>query len=194
MAKAFSELRERYTPSPAIRRKMDSCEAVTKDIMKIIMERLAAIDDYDAEREWQRLHQLLAHEHARSIYGTASQSSRYSETSSIAVKRIDAAAELAVKEAQYKITQEEMKQKEKLRDMEEKHKRELDAQKSELERLQAEKEIQAARAKLEVYDKEMRTDMDNQSMVRNYVTLPDDNNPARLVSVPSADSYSRLCN
>lgn len=192
MTKTYRELRERHTPSTAIRRKMDSCEAVTKDIMKVITERLAAIDDFDAEKERQRLHQLLTHEHARSIYGTASQSSCHSETSSIAAKRIDAAAELAVKEAQYKITQEEIKQRKKIRDMEEKYKRELDAQNSELERLQAEKEIQAARAKLDVYNKEMKGDMDSQLMVQYNVALSVDNNPAHPVSVPSVGSYHPL--
>lgn len=149
MTKACSEYRERNEPSHVIRRKMDSCESVTKDIMKIISERLAAIDEYDADRERQRLHQLLAYEHAKFIFGTASQSSYQSEAS-IAAKRIDAVAELAAKEAQYKITQEEIKQKQKIREMEEKHRRELDAQRSELERLQAEKERHAARAKLDL--------------------------------------------
>ncbi|XP_026012239.1 uncharacterized protein LOC113014739 [Astatotilapia calliptera] len=166
MTKAYSEYRERNEPSHVIRRKMDSCESVTKDIMKIISERLAAIDEYDADRERQRLHQLLAYEHAKSIFGTASQSSYQSEAS-IAAKRIDAVAELAAKEAQYKITQEEIKQKQKIREMEEKHRRELDAQRSELERLQAEKERQAARAKLEIYDKELRVDMDSQLMLQS---------------------------
>lgn len=51
--------------------------------------------------------------------------------------------------------------------MEEKHRRELNAQMSELERLQAEKERQAARAKLEIYDKELKVDMDSQLMLQN---------------------------
>lgn len=51
MTKAYSELRERDAPSHVIRRKIDSCESVTKDIMKIISERLAAIDEYDEKKE-----------------------------------------------------------------------------------------------------------------------------------------------
>lgn len=91
---------------------MDSCESVTKDLMKIISKRLAAIDEYDADREKQRLHQLLAYEHAKSIFGTTSRSSYHSEAS-VTAKRIDAAAELAAKEAQYEITKEEIKQRQK---------------------------------------------------------------------------------
>lgn len=44
MMKVYSEIRERTMPSPDTRRKMDSCEAVTKDIMKILNERITAID------------------------------------------------------------------------------------------------------------------------------------------------------
>jgi len=102
--------------------------------MKFVNERLSAIDDFDAERERHRLHKLLANDNAYSIYGTASQSSvsHYSEPASIAAKRADAAAELAAKEAHYKIMQEEIKQKEKIPIMEENHRKELDMQKSEL--------------------------------------------------------------
>ncbi len=131
MMKVYIEIREHTVPSPDTRRKMDSCEAGTKDIMKILNERITAIDgDFEADRERRRLHQLLSHQYAHSIYGTASQSSvgKQSDTSSIAAKRIDAAAELAAKEAEYKIVQEEIKQKEKLKDIE-----------HELERLMAEK-------------------------------------------------------
>ena len=49
-----------------------------------------------------------------------------------------------------------MKQKEKIRLMEEQHKKEIYLQKSELERLQVEKDMGAARARLEVYDREIR--------------------------------------
>lgn len=156
MMKVYSEIREHTVPSPDTRRKMDSCEAVTKDIMKILNERITAIDgDFEADRERRRLHQLLSHQYARSIYGTASQSSvgKQSDTLSIAAKRIDAAAELAAKEAEYKIVQEEIKQKEKMKDIE-----------HELERLMAEKEMQAARAKLEIYNREINMDMDNQQI------------------------------
>ena len=159
LMRAYNEIRERATPSTELRRKIDACEAVTKDIMKIVYERLSAIDGYfDAERERHQLHQLLAHDYAYSIYGTASLSgsSHHSESTSIAAKRADAAAELAAREAQYKVMQEERKQKEKIRIMEEHHRKELDMQRSELERLQAERDMEAARARLDIYDREIK--------------------------------------
>lgn len=58
---------------------------------------------FDAEHEGHCLHQLLSHDYSHSIYGTASQSNK------------------------------EIKQREKIRLMEENHRKELDLQKSELE-------------------------------------------------------------
>ncbi len=69
-------------------------------------------------------------------------------------KRIEAAAELAAKEAEYATIMEEKEQREKILLLEEKQKKELDAQRSEFERLQAIKELRAAKARLELYDKE----------------------------------------
>lgn len=178
MMKVYSEIRERTMPSPDTRRKMDSCEAVTKDIMKILNERITAIDgDFEADRERQRLHQLLSQQYARSIYGTASQSSvgKQSDTSSIAAKRIDAAAELAVKEAEYKIVQEEIKQRKKMKDIE-----------SGLEHLKAEKEMQAARAKLEIYDGEMNMDVDNQQIQPNNMSFSVDHQSVHEAPAPSS--------
>ncbi|XP_032363653.1 uncharacterized protein LOC116677092 [Etheostoma spectabile] len=170
LMRLYDEIRERATPSTEIRRKIDACEAVTKDIIKLIYERLSEVDeDFDAECERQRLRQLLAHDYAYSIYGTASQSgaSRHSESTLLSAKRADAAAELAAKEAQYKLMQEERIQKEKIREMEEQHKKELEVQKSELERLRAERDVEAARARLEIYDREIRQDNDSQPIQLN---------------------------
>lgn len=69
-------------------------------------------------------------------------------------KRIEAAAELAAKKAEYAMIMEEKEQREKIQLLEEKQRKELDAQRSEFERLQAIKEVRAAKARLEVYDKE----------------------------------------
>lgn len=75
---------------------------------------------------------------------------------SVAAKRAEAAAELAAKEVRYRVMQEEMKQKEKIRLMDEQHKRELEIQRAHLERLQAERDMDAARARLEIYDREIK--------------------------------------
>lgn len=152
--RSYSEIRQRSTPSTDIRRKIDACDAVISDLMKIINERLSGIEEvFEGEREKVKLRKLHANDYAHSIYGTASQSasSHLSETTVMAAKRAEAAAELAAKEAQYKLMEEERKQKEKIRLME-----------SELERLQAERDIKVARARLECYEREFGQDNNSQ--------------------------------
>lgn len=69
---------------------------------------------------------------------------------------MEAAAELAAKEAEYRAMQEEIKQKEKIRVMEEQYKRDLEIQHVHLERLQAERDMDAARARLKIYEREIK--------------------------------------
>ncbi|KAJ7992368.1 hypothetical protein DPEC_G00277800 [Dallia pectoralis] len=144
---------------------------MTTEITNIAYNR--AIDDeneFDEQKERHRLHELLRHNHAKSVYGSAassishSQSDHYSIPSVMTAKRADAAAELAVKEAHYQMLLEEERQKELIRELEEQQRKALEAQKRELERLQAEKEIRAARAKLESYNKE--TERENANYVK----------------------------
>lgn len=158
--KMYFEIRQSSTPTADLRRKIDACEAVTQDIMRIINERISGIDDvFDAERERHKLRELYTHNYAQSIYGSASQStnSHHTETSVAAAKRAEAVAELAAKEAQCKLMEEERKQKEKIRMME-----------SELERLQAERDREVARVRLESYDREIRLETDSHPLQQIY--------------------------
>lgn len=157
----YDEIRNLTTPSTDIRRRVDTCESVTTEIINIAYSR--AIDDesgFNEQQERHRLHELLRHDYAKSVYGSAaslishSQSDHYSITSAMTAKRVDAAAELAVKEANYQMLLEEERQKESIRELEEQQRKALEAQRRELERLQAEKEIRAAQAKLKIYEKE----------------------------------------
>lgn len=64
------------------------------------------------------LHGLLAHSYACSIYGSSASRtgvSSHSGSSCTASKQADATAELAAKEAEYKMMQMERQQKEKIR-------------------------------------------------------------------------------
>lgn len=166
----YTELRSYVAPSADLWRKIDACEAVTHDIMKIIFERLTGIDgDFDAEHERGHLRELLDREYALSIYGsTAANSSisHHSSSSYRASKRVDAAAELAAREAEYKTAQEERKQKERIKALEEQHKKEIEIQRTELEHLQAEKDV---KARLEAYDREIKQMDDAQPIKREQV-------------------------
>lgn len=144
---AYNDFRERVSPAIEMRKKMDACEAVTADIIKIIYERITGLDgDFDGERERSRLRTLLDHQYAHSIFGstvsrvsqkTSNYSSHHSVVSSLEAKRVDAAAEVAAKQAAYNVLLEESKQKEKTNQLEEQHKRVLDVELEELEQIQA---------------------------------------------------------
>ncbi len=165
--KLYSEIRNQMAPSSDIRRKIDACDAITHDIVRIILERLSGVDeDFDAERERTRLRGLLEHDFARSIYGStaASNRSQRSSSSQLTAKRADAAAELAAKEAEYEIVLEEQRQQEKIKALEEEHKKQMAAQTSELERLKAQKDVKAARARFEAYNRELSQVDDVQSI------------------------------
>ncbi|XP_038165126.1 uncharacterized protein LOC119799356 [Cyprinodon tularosa] len=150
---AYLEVRNHITPSPALRRRVDSCEAITADILKVTYERMSGIDgDYDEQQVKSRLKELLKSSYARSIYGSTvsriTNSVHSHESTSLTVKRVDAAAELAAKEAEFQGLLEEEKQMEKI----EQQQRQIEVEKRRLERLQAEKDLKAARARLHVYE------------------------------------------
>ncbi|KAI3351063.1 hypothetical protein L3Q82_005630 [Scortum barcoo] len=136
---AYSEIRDLITPSTDIRRRVDTCESVTKEIISIAYSR--AIDDeneFDEGQERSRLHDLLHRDYAKSVYGSAasltnhSMSDHQSIASSIAARRADAAADLAAKEVNYEMILREEKQRESIRELEEQQRKALEAQKREL--------------------------------------------------------------
>ncbi len=115
--KLFSDIREYVTPAAVLKRKIDAYEAMTNDNIKIVYDRMTTVDGkFDAERERVRLRELLVHSYARSIYGSSALKiiiSSHFGSSCSASKRADAEAELAAKEAEYKMMQTERQQKEK---------------------------------------------------------------------------------
>ncbi|XP_048838156.1 uncharacterized protein LOC125712289 [Brienomyrus brachyistius] len=195
----YIEIREIITPSSDTRRLIDACEAVTRDIIKVALERLSGIEDYDSDKVKLRLRELLHQEYAQSIYSSSlPRSSKYSTASKscsassvIAGKRAEAATELAAKEVEYEVLLEEEKQKEKIQLLEERQNKELEIQKRELQRLKAEKEVKAARARLMTYDQEIKGEKSVHSVdhsrrdqkppaVSTYVQAPTNN----VVSTP----------
>lgn len=157
----YSEIRDLATPSMDTRRRVDTCESVSKEIIIIAHDRTVDNEDeFDERQERRRLHKLLQHDYARSIYGSnvsvvsCAQSDHYSVVSSLTAKRADAAADLAVKKSNYEMLLEEERQRESIRALEEQQRKDLEAQKRELERLQSEKEVRAAQAKLRTYNEE----------------------------------------
>ncbi|XP_036066938.1 GRB10-interacting GYF protein 2-like [Oryzias melastigma] len=193
---AYLELRKSITPAPELRRHVDSCEAVTADIMKVSYERMAGIDgDYDPQQVQQRLKELLKSRYARSIYGSTvsrvSRSIQSQEGTTLTVKQVDAAAELAAKEAEFEVLMEEEKQREKI----EEQQRQIEVERRRLERIQVEKDLKAARARLHVYNQGVSQEgsvHSHWSSERNHHSLhvTGNQNPVVTVSSPDVNALS----
>ncbi|CAI5682991.1 unnamed protein product [Oreochromis niloticus] len=141
----YEDIRSQSAPSTETRRKIDSCTAVTADLMRILKVRMSEVgqEEFDAKAENARLHMVLDREYAQSIFGTtisrpsvrSYRSSCLSEQQSINVKKAECAAQLAAKQAE--IEMEEA----------------IATQRQELKRLENQRDLQVITAKLKAYSK-----------------------------------------
>ncbi len=124
---------------------MDSCTAVTADLMGLIKVRLSEVglEEFDVNAEDSRIHMMLDKEYAQSIFSsTRSKSIRSHRSScsldqkSITAKRAECAAQLAAKQAE--INMEEA----------------IATQRLELKRLENQRDLQVIAAKLRVYSED----------------------------------------
>ncbi|XP_056597979.1 uncharacterized protein LOC130433119 [Triplophysa dalaica] len=139
----YETIRSQTAPSTEIRRKMDSCTAVTADLMRLLKVRMCEVglEEFDATGENARIHMVLDKEYANSIFGStkskhtvqSSHSKCSSENLSIAAKRAECAAQLAAKQAEIKMEEA------------------IAAQKQELKRLENQRDLQVIAAKLKAY-------------------------------------------
>lgn len=151
----YENIRSQSAPSPDIRRKMDSCTAVTADLMGLMKVRMSEVgmEEFDAKAENARLHMVLDKEYAQSIFETSiskstaqSNHSRCSsEQPSIITKRAEYAAQLAAKQAEIKMEEA------------------IAAQRQELKRLENERDLQVIAAKLKAYSEADSGEASNQS-------------------------------
>ena len=158
----FEKLQQVRFPGQEILRKVDTCDASTRTLQQ-------QLDAYSIKREPTR------NDHdKRSLYSKASTRSRSSRVSRssrasslIELKKADAAAELAAKEAEFNVLQEESKHKEEIARIEAqlraettRIKTELARRKLKLERIEAKKHIEIARAKLKVYQEVEKSEVE----------------------------------
>ena len=125
---AYENIRVQFAPSTDIRRKMDSCTAVTADVMALLKVRMSEVgqDDFNAEAENARLHMMLDREYAQSIFSASvpkssvcsCQSECPSEQQSITVKRADCVAQLAAKKAEMEMEEAIAAQRQELKRLE----------------------------------------------------------------------------
>ncbi|KAK7884949.1 hypothetical protein WMY93_028072 [Mugilogobius chulae] len=165
---AYDELRSHEPPDADTRRKVDTCDAVSQKIIAQARENLAA-EKQEKEAPERSVHYSDA---GSAFNSTSSQSSKHSSSnhtsskhsshsSKMSVKRQEAAAELAATEATLKIMEEMESERKALEILEaenaEKQKA-LEQKRRELERLETVKRMNAAKARLKVYEKEQTSD------------------------------------
>ena len=163
---------------------MDTCDAKTR------------ILQHQIDRQSFRKEQSRNGEDKRSVYSKASarlRASRPSRVSSIDLKKADAAAELAAKQAKFDALQEEAKYKEETAKMEAleaqlreetakmeaqlraetaRIENELKRRKLELEQIKVKKQIEIARAKLMVYEEVEQPEDDVDSIEDHIIHIP----------------------
>ena len=148
--KVYEKLRQVRLPRQEILRMVDTCDTETRNLQQQIA------------RQSFRKEQSRNGEDKSSVCSKASarsKGSRSSRTSFIDLKKADAAAELAAKQAEFDALQEEAKYKEETANMEAQLRaetarieNELARRKLELEPMEVKKQIEIARAKLMVYE------------------------------------------
>ena len=69
---AYENIRLLDAPSTELRRKIDSCTAVTADLMGLMKVRMSEVglEEFDAKAEKARLHMVLDRVYAQSIFST----------------------------------------------------------------------------------------------------------------------------
>ncbi|KAL1250801.1 hypothetical protein QQF64_018597 [Cirrhinus molitorella] len=136
----YELIRSQSVSSTEIRRKMDSCTAVTADIMGLMKVRMSEVgqEEFDVKAENARIHMVLDKEYAQSIFSPTSstrshRSSCSSAHQSITAKRAECAAQLAAKQAEMEMEEA------------------IATQRLELKRLENQRDLQVIAAKLKVY-------------------------------------------
>ena len=158
LKQVYESLRSMTTPSQDIRRRMDSCSAVAKEITTVVHRRHeeAGVRQFDAAAEKELLRQLLKREDARSIYGStvsrAEQSSQYGSHAS--QRKTDIAARLASKRAEIKRQEEIAEQRRLLVQQQSRAEEKLLAQKEKIKLLEAQRDVEAMEAEYSVYAEE----------------------------------------
>lgn len=175
----YQPITRNQTTTPDIANKMDACGTVTEDILSITKKRLETnIENYKEYVERERVRIVLNKYEYASIFGHTITETVISETSrksnhrsgaasnrsgSSSAKRLDAEAELAARLEQAKAMKDIQSQQTRLTRLEGELKLEemrmltegrikLEEERTKLEQLKAEKEVQVAAARVKVYE------------------------------------------
>ena len=201
VSQAYDTIRKQSTPKQDMKRRMDSFTAVTHDIVSLMQHRISEIGEpWDDHVEHHRLHILLDQQYAHSAYGSTilnlsiapmseagnSQKSNKSVVSTLAAKKAEAAAQLAAKEAEMKAIENEEAKKVQLE-------RSIEAQRLEIRKLDAQKEIKVTQARMNAYNRELKNLTANESNQLPVIANPRTSSPtpirASTVLNPNALPY-----
>lgn len=170
---AYDKLRSHETPDGDTRRRVDTCDAVSQKLIQQAQECLAeegnVKDPAKRSTRWSEAGSVFisaASQKSKSSRSTCSSSSRLS------IKKQEAAAELAATEATLKVMEEMDRERNELENLEVENRQRLAKQEAEnaeklkaleqkrreLERLETVKKMNAAKARLKVYEPEVNSD------------------------------------
>ena len=195
---AYEDLRQCITPDGEIRRRVDTCDAVSRHILDSLEEKCKGQDFHKEQEHQLEISSVLSSaiskgssscfQGSRSAKG-ASMRSRHSSRSSL--KKQEAAAELAATQATLKVLQEMEREKQELENLEAENRQQLALQQAEnalrqnaldekrrqIEHLETVKKMNAAKARLEVYEQASSSDEDisellHDSMFRQGKPVP----------------------
>ena len=163
VSQEYDTIRKQTTPQHDLKRRMDSCTAVTHDIVSLIQHRISEVGDpWDDHAEHHRLYILFDQQYAHSAYGSTilnpsiapmsqvgnSRQSNKAVTSTLAAKKAEAAAHLAAKEAELKAIENEEAKKVQVE-------RSIEAQRLESRKLDAQKKIKVTQVRMNAYNREL---------------------------------------
>lgn len=99
----YLEIRDYIVLFSDIRRRIDICEVVIKDILKIIFDRMVCFEDFDRENVKYSLRDLFYYNYVRFVYGFIVLCFILLRfiVMFIVVKRVDVVVDLVVKEVEY---------------------------------------------------------------------------------------------
>ena len=214
--RAYETLRQHTPPESEVRRRADTCNALSTRILQYASVRVTKKGHHDEFEKipWTRTGSVLF----SSVKGSesSSQCSKCTETSKktkntgianitvssrSSVKMQEAAAELAASQATLKILEERDREQDELERLESENrqklaqqdaensarKRALEEKRRQIERLETIKRMEAAKARLEVYEGGEDPDADISALLQEYQPLP---NPSALIS--RADSLPHV--
>ena len=154
VVKAFEDFRGASSViQPDIVRRVDACVAVTIDLYAILNERLCEIEEFEPNFERNRLNDLKKKDYAQSIFSSFS-----SAQSNVSERMAEAAADLAVKEAEFQLMKEQEEKQAQIIKVETEYRASLDAAKANYKRFEAKREVKVAEARLGAYTRIINQD------------------------------------